>query len=67
MYIEETVIAYGHDNVENLGQTMNDYMNIWTMMWLAGVSQYSKQITFLNIDAIREGHNYNDKINQFFG
>jgi hypothetical protein len=48
------------------GHSMSDFMNVWTMLWLSGTALSSKSISFLNIDAIRMGHNYHDKINQFF-
>ena len=32
----EPVVAYGHDNIKNLGHSMSDFMNVWTMLSLAG-------------------------------
>lgn len=32
----ETVLAYSHDNIKHLGHTMNDILNVWTMLWLSG-------------------------------
>lgn len=64
----ETVIAYSHDNIKNLGHSMlADFMNVWTMMWLSGNSRKSKDITLLNIDGIFKSTHYNgDKTNQYF-
>jgi hypothetical protein len=44
---------------------MSDFMNVWTMLWLAGKGAYSKHMTFLNADAIRMGHNYYDILGSF--
>lgn len=62
----ETVVAYSHENIRNFGQMVTDYMNVWSMMWLSGVSQQSKDISFLNIDAIKKGKYFGDLPNQFF-
>ena len=43
---------------------MNDFMNTWAALWLAGVGAHTRQITLLNVDAVREGHNYNDELLQ---
>lgn len=44
---------------------MTDFMNVWAMLWLAGVGQYAKYMSFINIDALREGHNYHDNLYAF--
>jgi hypothetical protein len=36
-HVDGTVIAYGHDDIKNLGHTMSDFMNVWTMTWLAKI------------------------------
>lgn len=61
----ETVIVVSQDQSKNLGHTMNDFMNTWAALWLAGVGSHTGQITLLNVDAVREGHNYNDELFQF--
>ncbi len=63
--VNETVLAYSHDNIQNLGHSMSDFMNVWAMLWLSGTGQYAREMSFLNIDALRMGHSYNDKLNQF--
>ena len=35
-------------------------MNVWVMLWMAGVARHSKQITFLNVDSFNLGHNFHD-------
>jgi hypothetical protein len=35
VHIDGTAIAYGHDDIKNLGHTMSDFMNVWAMTWLA--------------------------------
>lgn len=60
--IDETVVVYGHDDIRNLGHSMSDFMNVWAMLWLSGLTKYSKDILFLNMDAIRMGHNYYDDL-----
>ena len=60
-----TVLAHSHDDIKNLGHTMNDFMNVWAALWMAGVGQYARDISFLNIDALRMGHNYNDELFAF--
>lgn len=64
-FINETVLVYGHDDIKNLGHSMSDFMNVWTMLWLSGLGDYSHEIAFLNMDAIRMGHNYYDELGQF--
>ena len=32
--LEGTVLLYSHDNIRNMGHTMNDIMNVWVMLWL---------------------------------
>ena len=44
---------------------MSDFMNIRAMLWLSGLAKYSQDIVFLNIDAIRMGHNYEDTLSNF--
>ena len=61
----ETVLAYSHDNIRNLGHSMSDFMNVWAMLWLSGSGQRARDISFLNIDALRMGHSYGDELNQF--
>ncbi len=107
--LDETMLAYSHDDIANLGHSMSDFMNVWAMLWMSGLAPYSKappsfflflhlfffffhyfftlslvillifhscvvfvcwcrdekEIVFLNIDAIRQGHNYDDKLSQF--
>ena len=62
----ETVLAYSHENIRNFGAVANDYMNVWTMLWLAGVSHVSRDVSFLNIDGIKKGRYFGDQPNQFF-
>mmetsp|Transcript_23764 Transcript_23764/g.32531 ORF Transcript_23764/g.32531 Transcript_23764/m.32531 type:complete len:375 (+) Transcript_23764:2-1126(+) len=61
----ETVLAYSHDDIKNLGHSMSDIMNVWAMLWMSGMGSYSKDITFFNIDALRMGHSYDDQLSQF--
>ena len=62
----ETVVLYSHENIRNFGQMVSDYMNVWTMLWLAGLSRETKDVTFFNIDAIKKGKFFNDATNHFF-
>ena len=45
---------------------MNDFMNVWSMLWLSGSDKNAKDVTLLNIDGIRKGKVYDDTINQYF-
>lgn len=63
--IDETILVYGHDDIKNLGHSMSDFMNVWTMLWLAGLGDYAHDIAFFNMDAIRMGHNYHDDLGTF--
>ena len=68
-FFNETVVVYSHENIRNYGQMLTDYMNVWTMLWVAGVSADSKDITFLNIDALgqaKKGKYNSDMPNAFF-
>jgi hypothetical protein len=62
----EPVLAYSHENIRNFGAVSNDYLNVWGMLSLAGVSHLSRDVTFLNIDGIRRGKYFGDQPNQFF-
>lgn len=62
----ETVLAYSHENIRNFGQIVSDYLNVWSMVWIAGISQEMRDISFLNIDSIRKGKFFNDVPNHFF-
>ena len=62
----ETVLAYSHENIRNYGMMSNDYLNVWSMLWLAGYSHVAKDISFLNIDGIKRGKYFGDQPNQFF-
>eukprot|EP01038_Epipyxis_sp_PR26KG_P010548 gene10548-14170_t len=61
----DTVLVQSHDDIHNLGHSMSDLMNVWAMLWLAGAGSYSQEMTFINIDAIRMGHNYHDELTEF--
>lgn len=63
----ETVLLYSHDNTRNFGAMTADYMNVWTTLWLAGLSQQSRDLSLFNLDAMRKGGRYQaDQTNQFF-
>jgi hypothetical protein len=55
-----TTIVYSHDDIRNVGHTINDIMNVWMMMWLSGISRYSESMSLLNIDSFNNGHNFHD-------
>jgi hypothetical protein len=40
-------VAYGHDNINNLGHSMSDFMNVWTMAWMAGVQTNVSSLGFI--------------------
>jgi hypothetical protein len=61
-----TVVLYSHDDIRNLGHTLNDIMNVWVMLWLGRVGTNSDQLNLLNIDSFKLGHNWLDKPNVFF-
>lgn len=63
--VDGTVLAYSHDDIKNLGHTMSDFLNVWLMLWLAQYGGHARDIHFLNIDALRMGHNYHDVLGQF--
>lgn len=60
----ESVIVYSHDNILHLGHTMNDMLNIWSLLFLSDLSNESL-VSLLNIDGFRRGKNHNDKLLQF--
>lgn len=63
----ETVLVYSHDNIRNFGSMVTDYLNIWTTLWLAGLSRHTRDISLLNIDHMKRGKAYGgDAMNQFF-
>jgi hypothetical protein len=77
--LNETVLLYSHENTRNYGMMISDYLNVWTTLWLSGLSKYSKDISFLNIDGflhrkipatstsvVSTKPQGNDQINHFF-
>eukprot|EP01039_Chlorochromonas_danica_P004295 gene4295-4715_t len=61
-----TLLLFSHDDIRNVGHTMNDIMNVWVSLWLGGIARYSREIDMLNIDSFKLGHNFDDKPNRFF-
>lgn len=45
--------------------SMSDFMNVLTMLWLSELASAVHSLTFLNADAIRQGHNYHDDLGAF--
>lgn len=64
--INGTVLLYSHDDIRNLGHTMNDIMNVYLLRWLHRIARHSNRITFLNIDSFNLGHNHYDTISNPF-
>ena len=64
--VSETTLVYSHDDTKNIGHTMSDFMNVRAMLWLADLASPDQvgAVNFLNIDAIRMGHNYLDELFQ---
>ena len=60
-----TVLAYSHENIKHLGHTMNDLLNIWSMLWVSNNLYKSSDIVFLNIDGFRKNKIYEDQLFQF--
>mmetsp|Transcript_6302 Transcript_6302/g.10503 ORF Transcript_6302/g.10503 Transcript_6302/m.10503 type:complete len:664 (+) Transcript_6302:51-2042(+) len=61
-----TLLMFSHDDIRNLGHTLNDIFNVWIMMWMDGYARYSHQLNMLNIDSFKLGHNFDDQPNTFF-
>ena len=61
-----TVLMFSHDDIRNLGHTLNDIFNVWVMMWLDGLAGSSQSLDMLNIDSFKLGHNFDDQPNAFF-
>lgn len=63
----ETVLMYSHENIRNFGSTVNDYVNVWTLLWLADMAQSSRDVTLFHVDGIGKRSKYTaDSINQYF-
>lgn len=45
---------------------MSDLMNVFAMLWLSGLGPHAHSVSFLNVDAIREGASYRDETTPFF-
>jgi hypothetical protein len=65
-YVSGTTLIYSHDNIRNLAHTMNDFMNVWLLLWLERQANSSSSLHFLTIDSMREYNNFNDIINSFY-
>jgi hypothetical protein len=61
-----TLLLFSHDDIRNLGHTLNDIFNVWMSMWLDGVARDSHALNMLNVDSFKLGHNFNDEPNAFF-
>lgn len=61
-----TLLMFSHDDIRNLGHTLNDIMNVWVLMWLNGIARHAKSVDMLNIDSFKLGHNFDDNPNVFF-
>jgi hypothetical protein len=61
-----TLLMYSHDDIRNLGHTLNDVMNVWVMLWMSGIARHAKSVDMLNIDSFKLGHNFDDQPNSFF-
>lgn len=61
-----TLLLYSHDDIRNLGHTLNDVFNVWIMLWMQGIARYEHQIEMLNVDSFKLGHNFDDQPNAFF-
>lgn len=64
--IDDTVLLFSHDNIRNMAHTLNDVLNVWVMLWLDGQAGNTKNIPFLNIDAMKLYNNFDDITNQYF-
>lgn len=61
--IENDVLLYSHFDSRNLGATMNDMLNVWSILWLTGLSESSRNVWLLNADALRPDRpSFNDVI-----
>ena len=60
--INGTTVLYSHDDITNLGHTMNDIMNVWVMLWMNNLARSSNDMTFLNVDSFKLGHNHFDAL-----
>jgi hypothetical protein len=61
-----TVLLYSHDDIRNLGHTLNDIFNVWVQLWLATLGSHGDEIDMLNVDSFKLGHNFDDEPNAFF-
>lgn len=61
-----TLLLFSHDDIRNVGHTMNDIMNVWVMLWLARAARSARRLDLLNIDSFKLGHNFDDEPNRFF-
>lgn len=61
-----TLLLYSHDDIRNVGHTMNDIMNVWVMLWLENLARSARSIEMLNVDSFKLGHNFDDQPNRLF-
>jgi hypothetical protein len=61
-----TLLLFSHDDIRNLGHTLNDIFNVWVMMWMEGVGRGAHSLNMLNVDSFKLGHNFDDQPNAFF-
>ena len=64
--IPGTTLLYSHDNIRNLALTMNDFMNVWLLLWLEGIAKDVNEINFLTIDSMKQYNDFDDLVNSFF-
>jgi hypothetical protein len=61
-----TIILFSHDNIRNMGHTMNDILNVWLMLWLDYQASNMHNLSLLTIDALKLYNSFDDIINHFF-
>jgi hypothetical protein len=61
-----TIILFSHDNIRNMGYTMNDILNVWLMLWLDYQASNMHNLSLLIIDSLKLYNIFDDIMNQFF-
>jgi hypothetical protein len=64
--IPGVTLTYSHDNIKNLGHTVQDFMNVWLLLWLEGNAEQVSHMNFLTIDSMKQYHDFDDTVNAFY-
>lgn len=63
----DTIVMYSHYDIRVFTAVMNDFLNVWTLLWITANSEQIDSLALLNIDALRPDRpSFDDHTNEYF-